>query len=60
VKKATDKLEADDAVLQGVQSFYRAYYEMRKSLKGWRKMAPFKDPALVERDLAALRKAGLK
>ena len=30
------------------------------SLEGWRRMAPFKDPALVEQDIAALRKAGLK
>jgi adenylate cyclase len=30
------------------------------SLERWKQMAPFKDPALVERDLAALRKAGLK
>jgi tetratricopeptide (TPR) repeat protein len=30
------------------------------SLEGWRRMAPFKDPALVEHDVAALRKAGLK
>jgi tetratricopeptide (TPR) repeat protein len=30
------------------------------SLERWKQIAPFKDPALVERDLAALRKAGLK
>ena len=30
------------------------------SLEGWKQMAAFKDPALLERDLAALRKAGLK
>ena len=30
------------------------------SLEGWKRMAPFKDPALVEQDLAAPRKAGLK
>ena len=30
------------------------------SLEGWKQMAASKDPALLERDLAALRKAGLK
>jgi len=30
------------------------------SLEQWKQMAPFKDPALLERDLAALRKAGWK
>jgi hypothetical protein len=30
------------------------------SLAGWKQMAAFKDPALLERDLAALRKAGVK
>jgi adenylate cyclase len=30
------------------------------SLERWKQIAPFKDPALVDRDLAALRKAGLK
>ena len=30
------------------------------SLEQWKQMAAFKDPALLERDLAALRKAGLK
>jgi adenylate cyclase len=30
------------------------------SLEGWKQTAAFKDPALLERDLAALRKAGLK
>ncbi len=30
------------------------------SLEGWKQIAAFKDPALLERDLAALRKAGLK
>ncbi|MBI3796130.1 MAG: adenylate/guanylate cyclase domain-containing protein [Deltaproteobacteria bacterium] len=30
------------------------------SLEGWKQMAAFKDPALLERDLAALRKAGFK
>src|SRR5438132_9150393 len=30
------------------------------SLEVWKQMAPFKDPALLERELAALRKAGVK
>jgi tetratricopeptide (TPR) repeat protein len=30
------------------------------SLEQWKRMAAFKDPALLERDLAALRKAGWK
>lgn len=30
------------------------------SLEGWRQRLPFKDPAVLERTLAALRKAGLK
>jgi adenylate cyclase len=30
------------------------------SLESWKQMAPFKDPLLLEQDLAALRKAGLK
>lgn len=30
------------------------------SLEGWKQRAPFKDPALLDRDLAALRKAGWK
>jgi len=30
------------------------------SLEGLRQRQPFKDPAVLERDLAALRKAGLK
>jgi tetratricopeptide (TPR) repeat protein len=30
------------------------------SLEQWKQMAAFKDPALLERDLAALRKAGWK
>jgi adenylate cyclase len=30
------------------------------SLEGWKQMAAFKDPALLERDLSALRKAGLQ
>jgi adenylate cyclase len=30
------------------------------SLEVWRQRAPYKDPALLERQLAALRKAGLK
>jgi adenylate cyclase len=30
------------------------------SLESWKQMAPFKDPAMLERDLAAMRKAGLK
>jgi len=30
------------------------------SLEGWKKRFPHKDPAVVERSLAALRKAGLK
>lgn len=30
------------------------------SLESWKQMAPFKDPLIVEQDLTALRKAGLK
>ena len=30
------------------------------SLEGWKQRVPYKDPALLERDLAALHKAGLK
>ena len=30
------------------------------SLEGWRQRQPFRDSAVLERDLAALRKAGLK
>jgi adenylate cyclase len=30
------------------------------SLERWRQMSPYKDPAVLERGLAALRKAGLK
>lgn len=30
------------------------------SLEVWRQMTPFKDPAVVERIIAALRKAGMK
>jgi hypothetical protein len=30
------------------------------SLEVWRQITPFKDPAVLERVLAALRKAGLK
>ncbi len=30
------------------------------SLEGWRQRLPFKDPAVLERTLVALRKAGLK
>jgi len=30
------------------------------SLERWKQITPFKDPAVLERDLAALRKAGLK
>lgn len=30
------------------------------SLEGWQKRFPHRDPAVVERSLAALRKAGLK
>jgi TolB-like protein/class 3 adenylate cyclase/Tfp pilus assembly protein PilF len=30
------------------------------SLESWQQMAPFKDPLVLEQDLAALRKAGLK
>lgn len=42
-----------------------AVTEMRRlqhlwSLEGWRQMAPYKDPAVVEQDLAALRQAGWK
>jgi len=30
------------------------------SVEAWRPFMPFKDPAMLERELAALRKAGLK
>jgi tetratricopeptide (TPR) repeat protein len=40
--------------------FLRLIANPNFSLEVWRHRVPYKDPAMVERDLAALRKAGLK
>jgi adenylate cyclase len=50
-----DRLEEAKAAGAELQRLFPLF-----SLERWKQMAPFKDPALVERDLAALRKAGLK
>ena len=40
--------------------FLRLIANPNFSLEVWGQRLPYKDPAMVERDLAALRKAGLK
>jgi adenylate cyclase len=50
-----DRLEEASAARAEFQRFVPTF-----SLESWQQMAPFKDPALIEQDLAALRKAGLK
>jgi adenylate cyclase len=60
--KTTDNLEAYDYYLRGLEYFYRLTKEAnpRFSLKIHRERAPIKDPAMLERYIEALRKAGLK
>ncbi len=50
-----DRLEEARAAAAELQRLNPSF-----SLEMWKQMAPFKDPAMLERDLVALRKAGLK
>ncbi len=50
-----DRLEEANAARAEFQRFVPNF-----SLERWKQMVPFKDPAVLEQDLVALRKAGLK